>query len=646
MRKFLFVQGEKTDGKSGLADAATDDLALDALNWLMAESEDANRPNVFEKFPELSRNQMMKKVLSCWPVLSDRGAFRDAVDAIFFDVQDDDRAKALPRIREIFLSNHYSTGARAFAFHILENWGGESPVLQVPPEEMDAINIDFLGDWDFSPHGSVENTSGFLASLMWDPREKEDPYTFVERIRQRAGIPYAFAHYQASLDSAPWQKEILRRLSSTGCLTARYLLGLAFCNACARTRDADHPLSAEIPPRIEAALGACTLGPGPDTARDEWFQYAKFWFSPCDTHGNYIVASWVPTPRPGGNFAFVILGPDGALDGWCDRSVPEDELPSHVLGRMLSPIDAVLALALVRRGFTIWAEDNPPKSINPRRGPGAEFDALLYIEDAAVQMICAHPQSRQEGELEILHPNVAASPAKLAGLLASDAYKSWGRPQGLMNMIALSLNAMDWRADLQQRIVSEIGRDRLVAACLHMAEWHRTREEHVEAATMKAAARDLTPPGPGTVLLEALTDLWANILVPMSDHPFARTAGESLAKLVHLQLDTETEAAEQPLCVGRGDDYRSVFSLVLAMLRTTFENYPKASPSAALGEVASLLTEGTRKSTTREHSGEINSRCSALLREQGLDAGQVKLVLRDVQLALIQRRVRLGEESE
>ncbi len=110
---------------------------------------------------------------------------------------------------------------------------------------------------------------------------------------------------------------------------------------------------------------------------------------------------------------------------------------------------------------------------------------------------------------------------------------------------------------------------------------------------MNAVARDLTPPGHGTLILEALTDLWVNIVVPAANHPFAGTASESVQALLNVEGDSHESKSDHPLCAGRDDDFRAVFSLTLAMLEKTFENYPNAVPSPDLDEVAVLITEGT-----------------------------------------------------
>ena len=163
---------------------------------------------------------------------------------------------------------------------------------------------------------------------------------------------------------------------------------------------------------------------------------------------------------------------------------------------------------------------------------------------------------------------------------------------------------------------------------------------------MGAAARDLTPPGRGTVILEALTDLWVNVLIPTPDHPFAGTASESITALVNLKLDAQALKAEHPECAGRGDDFVRVFSLSLAMLEATLQNYPRAMPGDYLREVSALVAEGTNPSIATERTHEIQSRCYALLEQNGLSHGQAELVLRDVRLALLQRNVHLRAETD
>ncbi len=465
MRKFLLVQKDKSTTESPSPLRTIENVAIRALTWLMTEDDD-NRSLVFEVFPELTPDAIIEEVFLLWGDLADRGSFRDAVEDVFLQVPEENREKARPRVWEIFASREYSTGARALAYQVMQSWWGNVEAPALADEEMRAIEIDFFGDCGFSKHGSVENVSSYLASLMWDPDDGESRYAFVERIRQRAGMPYAFAHCHASLDSAPWHGEILRRLSATGCRTTEYLLRLAHCDARQRALRPEEMVTAEVAKLIDEAARACFDGPSAETVREEWFQSAEFWFSPADTWGDYVLAAWMATPRPGGTHAYVLLGVDGVVAGRCERSVPECAVPDELMDRPLASIDAQLALTLIRAGFATWAEKHPPDSLNPRSGPGAAFDAALYIENAAVQMLCAHPAQDENGSVELVRPDGAVcSPSKLAALLESNAYRAWYRPRDLANMIQSALDTMDWRSDLQRRLLEDIGRARLIAAC-------------------------------------------------------------------------------------------------------------------------------------------------------------------------------------
>ena len=638
--RILVVQPESRAALPNPLPPSTGDVVQDALDWLMPISDGLSIPNVFSVFPELTPDAITARILSLWGALGDRGAFRDAVESIFHNMTDECRAQALPRVYDILASSEYSVGARALAFRVLEDWCFDKPEL--PADEMQAINVDFLGDCGFSECGSVENASQYMASLMHSDGRNEPSYEFVERIRQRVGMPYAYALYAASLDATPWHEEVLRRLATTGCHTTRYLLEIAHLDAQARTQCPIEKLNPEIVEMIEQTIDACRIGPGPGVVRDEWFRSAKFWLSACDLHHRYLLATWVPTPRPGGNFVYLLMHPDDVPYGRCQRSYPEHLVPDEIFGLPLTPIDASLALTYVQRGFEVLATRQPAASVDPRSGPNAAFDALLHLEHAAVQMMCADgetpPTRPAVGELEVLHPERAASPAKLAALLASDPYKAWGAPRDLPIMIQAALGAQDWRSDLQRQFLSEFGRSELAAACRHMAEWHRSRSQHTEAALISAAARDMTPPGSGRVLLEALTDLWVNILVPTREHPFAGTAGEGLQALVDLELDAQASAVQHPQCAGRSADFARAFATTLAMLETVLKNFPNATPGDHLGDVAALLTEIDDPAVTKKRARELNLRCSDLLRAHGLDAGQTTVVLRDIRTAWLQRR--------
>ncbi len=97
---------------------------------------------------------------------------------------------------------------------------------------------------------------------------------------------------------------------------------------------------------------------------------------------------------------------------------------------------------------------------------------------------------------------------------SSDAYRGWRPSVDWYIGDTINLVRSGRRPELHAQLLSGLGPDYLGAACRHMAEWHRSREEHAEAGLISAAARDLASNGDSALLLHALTDHWIE-----TDHP-------------------------------------------------------------------------------------------------------------------------------